>query len=40
LVYILGSVEYPDDIYALTALDQICDTIVPVEKYTDIPLWF
>jgi hypothetical protein len=33
-------VEYPEDIYTLVALDQIGDTIVPVEKYMDIPLWF
>jgi hypothetical protein len=29
-------VEYTDDVYAIAALDQIGDTIVPVEKYTMI----
>ncbi len=28
--YIQGSVEYPDDVYVIVALDQIGDTIVPV----------
>jgi len=33
-------VESPEDIYAIVAFGQIGDTIVPVEKYMDIPLWF
>lgn len=39
-VYIQSSVEYPKDIHAIAALDQIGDTIMTVEKYADIPLWF
>jgi DNA transposition AAA+ family ATPase len=39
-VYIQGSVEHPEDIYAIVALDQIGDTIVTVEKYMDIPFRF
>jgi hypothetical protein len=32
--------KYPEDVYAIVALDLIGDTIVTIEKYMDIPLWF